>query len=297
LKDTIAVYNAEVDVYNAKLADVDSETGIPRDPVSPEDTLRLTHKSREIREWQSRLMVERRLAKLGAMGQFYEFSPLRDRCWNHTVHEKILKGGTAVPVQHNVLFLVCPFRVVLQRTVDGPETPGDAGSKEWTTIGSWMDMTIENGTEVPALDPTGTLLHSRPNPHILSLQHYRVAAPASPSPEGGPRTSDGTETISRHPEVPPSEYINVVGIPVHHYVRGEPCWNGPARSAKLVFACGPRDEVDKVFENGLCSYEILMSTPSACHDDLLSREIEALSSAERREQWLHGYRKIARPPR
>ena len=48
------------------------------------------------------------------------------------------------------------------------------------------------------------------------------------------------------------------------YSGGEPCHDGPHRSASVELRCGPVDELVAVDEDGKCRYWFLMRTPHAC---------------------------------
>ena len=45
---------------------------------------------------------------------------------------------------------------------------------------------------------------------------------------------------------------------------GATCWNGPARSLRLDFECGAKDEVLAIDEPEKCTYVARMATPAAC---------------------------------
>ncbi|OJD13530.1 hypothetical protein ACJ73_09193 [Blastomyces percursus] len=48
------------------------------------------------------------------------------------------------------------------------------------------------------------------------------------------------------------------------YTNGQTCWNGPARSTKIVLECGEQDEISKVTEDEKCVYSMFVTTPAAC---------------------------------
>lgn len=50
------------------------------------------------------------------------------------------------------------------------------------------------------------------------------------------------------------------------YTNGQTCWNGPARSTKIVLDCGEKDEILKVTEDEKCVYSMFVTTPAACED-------------------------------
>jgi hypothetical protein len=45
---------------------------------------------------------------------------------------------------------------------------------------------------------------------------------------------------------------------------GSVCWNGPARSMRLDFECGAKDELLSIDEPEKCAYVARMATPAAC---------------------------------
>lgn len=48
------------------------------------------------------------------------------------------------------------------------------------------------------------------------------------------------------------------------YARGQTCWNGPARSTKVVLECGENNEILKVSEDERCVYSMIVTTPAVC---------------------------------
>jgi len=57
------------------------------------------------------------------------------------------------------------------------------------------------------------------------------------------------------------------------FTGGQTCWNGPARSLKLLFECGDADALLSVDEPEKCTYTARFSTPAAC-DSSLSQEMK-----------------------
>ncbi|OAX81270.1 hypothetical protein ACJ72_04388 [Emergomyces africanus] len=51
------------------------------------------------------------------------------------------------------------------------------------------------------------------------------------------------------------------------YTNGQTCWNGPARSTKVVLGCGEKDEILKVTEDEKCVYSMFVTTPAVCEED------------------------------
>lgn len=50
------------------------------------------------------------------------------------------------------------------------------------------------------------------------------------------------------------------------YTNGQTCWNGPARSTKIVLECGEQNEILKVTEDEKCVYSMFVTTPAACEE-------------------------------
>lgn len=48
------------------------------------------------------------------------------------------------------------------------------------------------------------------------------------------------------------------------YARGQTCWNGPARSTKVILECGEENAILKVAEDEKCVYSMVVSTPAVC---------------------------------
>jgi len=53
------------------------------------------------------------------------------------------------------------------------------------------------------------------------------------------------------------------------FANGEECWGGPRRSLRVVFHCGPEEEMYDVSEPSRCSYEAHVSHPAACTEEVL----------------------------
>lgn len=62
------------------------------------------------------------------------------------------------------------------------------------------------------------------------------------------------------------------------YTGGQGCWNGPARSAKVVFSCGLEHKLLSVVEPSKCEYEMEFQTPAACSKE--QEDEEALKHDE-----------------
>lgn len=48
------------------------------------------------------------------------------------------------------------------------------------------------------------------------------------------------------------------------YARGQTCWQGPARSTKVILQCGEDDAILKVSEDERCVYSMVVTTPAVC---------------------------------
>ncbi|KAJ1911616.1 hypothetical protein IWQ60_010056 [Tieghemiomyces parasiticus] len=48
------------------------------------------------------------------------------------------------------------------------------------------------------------------------------------------------------------------------YSDGQQCWDGPKRSAKVFFSCGPDNRLVEVSEPAKCEYQLKMQTPAMC---------------------------------
>jgi protein kinase C substrate 80K-H len=53
------------------------------------------------------------------------------------------------------------------------------------------------------------------------------------------------------------------------YENGAHCWNGPARSTTVIFACAEKNEVWKVIEAEKCNYRMECGSPAACIPDIV----------------------------
>lgn len=52
---------------------------------------------------------------------------------------------------------------------------------------------------------------------------------------------------------------------------GQKCWNGPKRSANIVFKCNTENEIVSVQEPSTCVYRYTFHTPLACQQSELDR--------------------------
>lgn len=50
---------------------------------------------------------------------------------------------------------------------------------------------------------------------------------------------------------------------------GQYCPGGPERSLRVIFQCGPKEELEEVTEPSRCAYQAKLSHPAACTDTLL----------------------------
>lgn len=64
------------------------------------------------------------------------------------------------------------------------------------------------------------------------------------------------------------------------FKNGATCWNGPARSLKLTFECGVKDELLSIDEPEKCTYTARMMTPAACTEAASSLMLDVAADAE-----------------
>lgn len=50
------------------------------------------------------------------------------------------------------------------------------------------------------------------------------------------------------------------------YSSGDMCWNGPARSTRVILECGLHTVIQSMEEQKKCSYVMRVETPLACRD-------------------------------
>ncbi|OJD12769.1 hypothetical protein AJ78_06686 [Emergomyces pasteurianus Ep9510] len=87
--------------------------------------------------------------------------------------------------------------------------------------------------------------------------------------KGGSHTTMGTfsafTTITVDEQDPSGKVVPQEKLALE-YTNGQTCWNGPARSTKVVLECGEKDEVLKVTEDEKCIYSMFVTTPAACDE-------------------------------
>ncbi|RYG52301.1 hypothetical protein EON67_01555 [archaeon] len=64
----------------------------------------------------------------------------------------------------------------------------------------------------------------------------------------------------------------VVDYKAMEFTNGQTCWNGPARSLKVLLECDVTDALKSIEEPSKCTYEARFGTPAACDPT----ELEAL---------------------
>merc|ERR1712228_31998 len=59
---------------------------------------------------------------------------------------------------------------------------------------------------------------------------------------------------------------------------GQKCWNGPKRSAHVLFECDTENEIVAVNEPSTCKYSMTFHTPLACQQQELDRFTELIQN-------------------
>ncbi|KAK4936928.1 hypothetical protein LTR10_022306 [Elasticomyces elasticus] len=59
---------------------------------------------------------------------------------------------------------------------------------------------------------------------------------------------------------------------VMKYEGGQHCWNGPARSTKVILACAEKDEIWKISESEKCVYRMEVGTAAVCEQQVATGE-------------------------
>lgn len=288
----------------------DADEGKAATPPTPITQQEMQH-AQQLRQYEQQRSAELRgrqaLIQSRGLGRFSEYFPLYGKCFNFTIHEKQLKGGSANPEQYNAFFRVCPFISIMQRTetpevlaalealassapalqqLQAQEQALSAAIPEGEAAQPFQDCTIVDGQGVP----TSPLCRQRQEIATLraSVQRDQETSKYTVVGQWSGFIPDAFENITAldilerfrrrvAPEVAaavPKESPFIV----HQYTNGEPCWNGPARSVALVFECDTVDRVLRIVENGMCRYEVLFGSPSACSDEiakLVSSRIDA----------------------
>jgi hypothetical protein len=215
-----------------------------------------------------------RMLSYTALGAWYEFYPLLDRCFRIVRHEKEFRGGSPDGDEYDHLFEVCPFRNITQRRATNEESDAKAAAEGLLQPGT-ATRTPKGAPQLEDKErPSTTLLgvwagliHNVSN---LSYVGY-------PSKRGLHQSQRGS-TVVAHSMLPgnlaPTSTTARRWIPLHNNISvfrdGEACWQGPPRQVRLVFRCHQIDEFLSMFEDGKCIYEAEFGTPSACTDAALA---------------------------
>ena len=68
------------------------------------------------------------------------------------------------------------------------------------------------------------------------------------------------------------------------FTHGEHCWNGPARSLTVTFACGASTKLLSVDEPQTCVYAATVSTPAVCGDGAPPSDCSGVAAPARRRK-------------
>ncbi|CUG89841.1 glucosidase II beta subunit, putative [Bodo saltans] len=297
------------------------EQQAPPAPVSQDE---INH-AQQLRQYEQQRSAELRsrqaLIQSRGLGKYSEYFALFGKCFNFTVHEKILKGGSANPEQYNAYFKVCPFISILQRT----ETPEvlDSLSRLAASAPELQKLQLEEKDATAALKAAGgegAVVEDEGFQDCSDAVDATTGLPVAPRclrrhnirhlqavVQKDQETSKFT-VVGQWAGFLPDAFDNITALDVlerfrygiapevagavpnetpflvHQYTHGEPCWNGPTRSAAFVFECDSVDRVLKIVENGMCRYEVLFGSPSACNDDvakLVTSRVEAAARSQR----------------
>ena len=108
-----------------------------------------------------------------------------------------------------------------------------------TNMGNFVDWST-----IPASDVDASL-----DPEDLTASNAPVGSPATP----GSAADSG-----------PSERL------VLNYANGATCWNGPARSTKVILGCSEKEVIWRVRESEKCVYEVWAGTSAVCPESTSS---------------------------
>lgn len=218
---------------------------------------------RQIKQQQNEVAARNAIAQGKALGASFEFFPLYGNCRNFTVHEKKLKGGSAVPEQHNVRFQICPFQYLLQQTL----TPAfDEAMAEVAAHGVQTD--ISGYFAIPEPEQRDPSVPQSVYDRLLEIR--KIIRATFVGVWVGAAHVNAYHLPSKKPEEETLLPLHVVSL----YQHGEPCalLGGKPREARIKLQCGEEDAVVSVEEQGLCEYFVVMSTPSACDAAVLARQ-------------------------
>ena len=244
LDEEIAQYEGMVKALKASGAfqqqrKVDRETG---QPIYDENIMRASQWHSAIQSKKMDRSNRQAVLESGVLGRQYEYFPLFGDCLNTTLGPKVLRGGNAEPNGEDMTFLVCPFRYIYQLSYEAVEE-------------------VEKTATAPAAQTTDE------SKEVEKKEKYTLVGYWA-----GFTTSYPLNMSSA--DIPLTGIVNSISqnrTMMHLYENGERCWNGPTRSARLVFVCDPVDRIIHFYENGMCRYEIVFGTPSACTAEELFR--------------------------
>lgn len=124
--------------------------------------------------------------------------------------------------------------------------------REISSLQSYMNLDFGNEEEFSVLKDQCFEYTDREYTYKLCVYERASQRPKS----GGSETSLGTWGRWSGPEN--DRYSSQL------YERGQNCWNGPDRSVKVHFKCGPENQLTNAYEPSRCEYAFDFITPVSC---------------------------------
>ncbi|OQS01418.1 glucosidase 2 subunit beta-like protein [Achlya hypogyna] len=173
-------------------------------------------------------------------GSENEYAALVGQCFEYTVDEKALKGGTSNTVARTYVMVVCPFLNVTQT---------EPGYHDWRLLQKQAQLG-DKGRVAP-----DSIEREDQRPILLGVW-ANWTTNVAPKYTGPPRAPYDT-TPATDAEQDPAP------VRMQLYERGEPCGDVP-RKVHLQVECAATNHIKFVEEGPVCVYSIGFGTPAAC---------------------------------
>ncbi|EQC24815.1 hypothetical protein SDRG_17293 [Saprolegnia diclina VS20] len=190
-------------------------------------------------------------------GDHDAYASLVGQCFEYTVNEKELKGGTSNTVARTYVMVVCPFLNVTQT---------EPAYHEWR-----LAQKQAQAGETPITPPTE---REEQRPILLGVW-ANWTTDVRPTHVGLPH--------ALYDEAPAPLEADPSPIRVQMYDHGERCGEAPRR-VHMQMECASTNYVKFVEERSVCVYSIGFATPAACSPDYVRHLQSVLGASARHDE-------------